>query len=130
MALAAFMDYFRRSSQVWERMTLTRARVIFATGGFGRDVSEAVRSLLAEPVDPAHVAGEVISMRHKLEASRPRNDLKPWPGGLADLELISSVPFFRARPLRTRLVTAQLLGRIVGAAASWNRQCRAPQRAA
>ena len=69
-------------------MTLTRARVIFATGGFGRDVSEAVRSLLTEPVDPAHVAGEVVSMRHKLEASRPRNDLKRGPGGLADLEFI------------------------------------------
>ncbi len=84
--LGAFLAYFRRSSQVWEKMTLTRARVIFATGGFGREVSEAVRSLLTEPVDPAQVATEVVSMRHKLEASRPRNDLKRGPGGLADLE--------------------------------------------
>ncbi len=53
--LASFLDYFRQSTQVWERMTLTRARVIFATGGFGREVSEAIRSLLTEPVDPARV---------------------------------------------------------------------------
>jgi [glutamine synthetase] adenylyltransferase / [glutamine synthetase]-adenylyl-L-tyrosine phosphorylase len=86
--LAAFLAYFRRSTHVWEKMTLTRARVIFATGGFGRDVSEAVRSLLTEPVNPAHVAEEVVSMRLKLEASRPRNDLKRGPGGLADLEFI------------------------------------------
>jgi glutamate-ammonia-ligase adenylyltransferase len=86
--LSAFLAYFRRSSQVWEKMTLTRARVIFATGGFGRDVSKAVHSLLTEPVDPAHVAGEVVSMRQKLEVSRPRNDLKRGPGGLADLEFI------------------------------------------
>jgi [glutamine synthetase] adenylyltransferase / [glutamine synthetase]-adenylyl-L-tyrosine phosphorylase len=34
------------------------------------------------------VAVEVVSMRLKLEASRPRNDLKRGPGGLADLEFI------------------------------------------
>ena len=129
--LAAFMDYFRRSTQVWERMTLTRARVIFATGGFGRDVSEAVRSLLTEPVDPAHVAGEVISMRHKLEASRPRNDLKRGPGGLADLEFIVQYLFLVHAPrvpdlLRPNFWDAlSALRRIVQ-----NRQCRAPQRAA
>ena len=33
-------------------MTLTRARVIFATGGFGHEVTDAVRSLLADPIDP------------------------------------------------------------------------------
>ena len=86
--LGSFLAYFRRSTQIWERMTLTRARVIFATGGFGREVSEAVRSLLAEPLDPAVVAAEVVAMRRKLEASRPRNDLKRGPGGLADLEFI------------------------------------------
>ena len=39
--------------QTWERMSLTRARVIFATGGFGREVTEAMRSLLMAPVEPA-----------------------------------------------------------------------------
>ena len=52
-------------------MSLTRARVIFATGGFGQEVTEAVRSLLAQPVDPAQLAAEVLAMRRKLEASRP-----------------------------------------------------------
>jgi [glutamine synthetase] adenylyltransferase / [glutamine synthetase]-adenylyl-L-tyrosine phosphorylase len=86
--LASFLAYFQRSTTFWERMTLTRARVIFATGGFGREVGEAVRSLLTEPVDPAWVAAEVVSMRRRLEASRPRHDLKRGPGGLVDLEFI------------------------------------------
>ena len=34
------------------------------------------------------VAAEVVAMRQKLEASRPRHDLKRGPGGLADLEFI------------------------------------------
>jgi glutamate-ammonia-ligase adenylyltransferase len=86
--LGSFLDYFRRSNQVWERMTLTRARVIFATGGFGRDVAEGLHSLLRVPVDSDRTAEEVVSMRRRLEASRPRNDLKRGPGGLADLEFI------------------------------------------
>ncbi len=86
--LQSFVAYFEQSAQLWERMTLTRARVIFATGGFGREVSQAIGSLLTQPVDPAHVAEQVVSMRHKLEASRPRHDLKRGPGGLADLEFI------------------------------------------
>ena len=66
-----------------------RARVIFATGGFGQDVTEAVRSALAQPLDPSHLAAEVRSMRRKLEASRGRHDLKRGFGGLADLEFIA-----------------------------------------
>jgi glutamate-ammonia-ligase adenylyltransferase len=69
-------------------MTLTRARVIFATGGFGHVVTDAIRSVLAEVVDPAHVAAEVVAMRKKLEASRSRLDLKRGPGGLTDLEFL------------------------------------------
>ena len=47
LTLDAFRDYLERSTQTWERMALTRARVIFATGGFGRQVTEAIRSMLA-----------------------------------------------------------------------------------
>ena len=36
VTLDAFRDYFRGPAQTWERLALTRARVIFATGGFGR----------------------------------------------------------------------------------------------
>ena len=86
--LDAFLAYFQRSTQTWERMTLTRARVIFATGGFGQKVADAIRSLLTTPIDPAHLAAEVAAMRRKMETSRPKNDLKRGPGGLADLEFI------------------------------------------
>ena len=67
-------------------MTLTRARVIFATGGFGELVTTTVRSILTVPVDRGALADEVLSMRKKLEAGRPRRHLKRGPGGLADVE--------------------------------------------
>ena len=86
--LGSFLAYFQHLTPIWERMTLTRARVIFATGGFGQEVTDAVRSVLSMPVERAQAAAEVVAMRRKLEASRPRHDLKRGPGGLADLEFI------------------------------------------
>ena len=85
---ARSIDYYRQTSQTWERMSLTRARVIFATGGFGERVTEAVRSILTVPVERAKLAVDVLAMRRKLEAARPRHDLKRGAGGLADVEFI------------------------------------------
>src|SRR5262245_51745398 len=86
--LDAFREYLHRSTQTWERMALTRARVIFATGGFGAQVTDAVRSILTSPADPSHLATQALSMRRRLEASCPRQDLKRGFGGLADIEFI------------------------------------------
>jgi [glutamine synthetase] adenylyltransferase / [glutamine synthetase]-adenylyl-L-tyrosine phosphorylase len=88
VTLSAFQHYFEHSAQSWERLALTRARVIFATGEFGHQVSETIRSILTAPVDPATLGPEVLAMRRRLEESRGRNDLKRGIGGLADLEFI------------------------------------------
>jgi glutamate-ammonia-ligase adenylyltransferase len=86
--LRAFIDYLRNSTQTWERMALTRARVIFATGGFARPVIEGIHSVLKSPVDSARIAADVIAMRRKLDLTRSRHDLKRGSGGLTDLEFI------------------------------------------
>ena len=88
MTLDVFRDYFRSHAQTWERLALTRARVLFGNGGFGKAVSEAIQDLLASPVDRPTLAGEVVAMRRKLEDSRARNDLKRGVGGLADIEFL------------------------------------------
>jgi glutamate-ammonia-ligase adenylyltransferase len=84
----AFADYFRALAQPWERLALTRARVIHARGGFGRVVARAIREAQAEPSDPASLSREVVAMRRRLEESRGPNDLKRGPGGLADVEFL------------------------------------------
>ncbi len=88
VTLEAFADYFRGQAQSWERLALTRARVVFATGGFGRAVAETIRDVLATPVDPESLAREVVAMRRKLEGTCPRHELKRGFGGLADIEFI------------------------------------------
>ena len=89
LTLDAFTDYLRRSMQTWERLALTRGRVIHATGGFGQPIMQAIHQSLSGTADAPRLAEEVRSMRRRLEASsKLRHDLKRGAGGLADLEFI------------------------------------------
>ena len=88
LTLDAFRDYLEHSTQPWERMAFNRARVVFATGGFGRKVTAVVRAMLAAPIDPVQLAIQALAMRRRLEASRPRFHLKRGFGGVADIEFI------------------------------------------
>ncbi len=84
----AFVDYFRGPAQTWERLALSRARVIHARGAFRRRVEAAVGEARAVPVDPRTLAREVVAMRRRLEESRGPHDLKRGSGGLADIEFL------------------------------------------
>lgn len=84
----AFRAYFQTQAQSWERLALTRARVIYANGGFGLAVGEAIRDALQIPVDPAALAREVVCMRRKLEEAGGPNDLKRGVGGQTDIEFL------------------------------------------
>ena len=61
VTLATFQHYFEESAPIWERLALTRARVIFATGGFGRHVTDTIRSILCRPVDRTKSRHERLS---------------------------------------------------------------------
>ena len=86
--LDTLAEYFRTRAQPWERMALTRARVVHARGGFGRRVAAAIREAQVVAIDPGVLAREVVAMRRKIEESRGPNDLKRGPGGLADVEFL------------------------------------------
>jgi glutamate-ammonia-ligase adenylyltransferase len=88
VTLGALRDYFRTAAQTWEWLALARARVIYSNGGFGRVVGEAIRALLARPVDPGALAHQVVAMRRKLEETPARTRLKRGYGGLADIEFL------------------------------------------
>ena len=88
VTLAAFRDYFQGPAQPWERLALTRARVLFGTGGFRREVTDAIHAILAAPADPAAMAREVLAMRRRLEEAPGKNQLKRGVGGLVDIEFL------------------------------------------
>ncbi|MHC5544905.1 [protein-PII] uridylyltransferase family protein, partial [Singulisphaera rosea] len=88
VTLDEFRRYFESQAQSWERLALTRSRVIFANGIFGRSVSEAILDILAVSVEPESLAREVVAMRRRLEDTGARNDLKRGWGEIADIEFV------------------------------------------
>ena len=91
-SLKAFVQYHEENAWTWERMALSRARVIYADDGLGADVDAAVAAALDRPRDPAATIDDVLSMRTLMAKERPRRhpfDLKLAAGGLVDLEFIA-----------------------------------------
>lgn len=88
VSLETFREYVRNEAQPWERLALTRSRVVFSTGGFGKVVTETIREALSRLTDPAVLAREVLAMRKKLEEGPDRNHLKHGYGGIADIEFL------------------------------------------
>ena len=75
-------------AQLWERQSLTRARLVGGDPEFGAEVMAAIAECTyAAPWRP-EMLGEIAGMRERLEASRPARDLKRGPGGLADVEFL------------------------------------------
>jgi glutamate-ammonia-ligase adenylyltransferase len=92
VSFESFVRYHREHSWTWERMALTRARVISGPEALRARVEAAVREALTRPSDPATVVADARSMRDKLAAQFPGRDkwdIKFAPGGLIDIEFIA-----------------------------------------
>ncbi|MCH8111343.1 MAG: bifunctional [glutamine synthetase] adenylyltransferase/[glutamine synthetase]-adenylyl-L-tyrosine phosphorylase [Proteobacteria bacterium] len=86
-----FEQYQHESAWIWERMALTRARVITATPRLGQRIGDLLTALLRRECDTAELAGGVDDMRQRVEREYPAKgvwDLKYVRGGLLDLEFL------------------------------------------
>jgi glutamate-ammonia-ligase adenylyltransferase len=92
VSLESFTRYHTHEAWTWERLALTRARVIVAPDGLRDKVERAIRAALTAPSDRAKLFKDARDMREKLAAQFPgksRWDLKYAPGGLIDIEFIA-----------------------------------------
>ena len=90
--LDTFKDYHHKDAWTWERMALTRARVVSGPNNLRRKVEEVIRDVLTRAVEPPIILAEARAMRGKLCQQFPGRD--PWDikyaqGGLVDLEFIA-----------------------------------------
>ena len=88
----SFVQYHRERSWTWERMALTRARVVSGPDRLRADIEAAIHEALTQPNDPAVIVGDARTMRDKLAAQFPARDIwdiKFAPGGLVDIEFIA-----------------------------------------
>ncbi|HEY2070227.1 MAG TPA: bifunctional [glutamine synthetase] adenylyltransferase/[glutamine synthetase]-adenylyl-L-tyrosine phosphorylase [Rhizomicrobium sp.] len=92
VSLETFARYHASESWTWERMALTRARVIAAPDALRARIEAVVHATLTTQADPAKLAADARDMREKMAAQFPGKsnwDLKYTPGGLVDIEFIA-----------------------------------------
>ncbi len=91
VSLPAFARYQRESAWTWERLALTRARVVAGPAGLRARVAAAIATALAHG-DPACVLPDTLAMRRRQLAETPRPgawDVKHRRGGLMEVEFIA-----------------------------------------
>ncbi len=91
VSLAAFERYHRESAWTWERLALTRARVVAGPARLRARVAGAIATALAQG-DPASVLPDTLAMRRRLLAEAPHPgawDVKHRRGGLMEVEFIA-----------------------------------------
>lgn len=87
-----FDRYQREESWTWEKMALTRARVVTGSPSLTKKINETIRSVLTTPRDSAEVLKDVAAMRARIFAEN--GSANPWDtkhvrGGLVDVEFIA-----------------------------------------
>jgi glutamate-ammonia-ligase adenylyltransferase len=88
----SFMDYQRSSAWTWEKLALTRARVVAGDPEFRMIVAEAIAQSLRRPRDEAVVRTDVRNMRRLMLqdiGSKGVWDIKHRRGGLVEVEFLA-----------------------------------------
>lgn len=92
VAVDGFAQYQRAEAWTWERMALTRARVVYANESLRAKIEPLIDTLLREHRDAEAVLNDVAEMRRRLANEFPGTgtwSLKYVRGGLLDLEFIA-----------------------------------------
>ena len=91
VARRPYVEYLQQRVSLWERQSLTRARVISGDKDFGAEIMESIHTVIYQSPLPEGWKEEILSMRRKTE-SRSRTsssdflDIKLGAGGMMDAE--------------------------------------------
>ena len=88
VSLAAFERYHQQDAWTWERLALTRARVVAGPGRLRLRVEAAIRRAL-RATRPSEILQDTVAMRQRVRQERPARgpwDVKLRDGGLLDVE--------------------------------------------
>lgn len=92
VSLQSFARYHDEDAWTWERLALTRARVIAGSAHLQQKIEDIIHASLSRKTDPERLAQDVVDMRQKLESQFPARgiwDLKFTRGGLVDIEFVT-----------------------------------------
>lgn len=92
VSLSAFRRYHQGDAWTWERMALTRARVVAGSVPMRAKVRAAIGQALDRQVEPEKVRADATAMRARiLRDLKPHGpwDVKLRPGGMIDIDFIA-----------------------------------------
>ena len=92
VSFKSFDEYHAEKSWTWERMALTRARILSGPAELAGKVERVIGRTLTNSTETKAIMRDAFEMRGKIAAQFPGKemwDLKFAPGGLVDLEFIT-----------------------------------------
>ena len=113
VSLESFARYHAHEAWTWERLALTRARVVAGPRALGAKVEDVIRQTLTTPGDARKLFADARDMREKLAAQFPGKntwDLKFAPGGLVDLEFLAQTLELAAAPAHAAVLNTNTVG--------------------
>ncbi len=105
VSLSSFKRYHAHDAWTWERMALTRARVVAGPVGLRRKVEREIAAAIASS-DATKVRGDARAMRTRMLRDLPASgpwDVKARPGGQVEVEFIAQVLQLLHGPVSTTL---------------------------
>jgi glutamate-ammonia-ligase adenylyltransferase len=121
VSLSSFQRYHEEAAWTWERMALTRARVIAGPAPLRKHIEGAIHAALVGAGEPALIRADAAQMRARLARDLPPHgkwDVKLRVGGQIEVEFVSQVLqliAMRSRPAVLSQTTREAL-RHLGAA--------------
>ncbi len=112
-SLEAFEKYHAEDAWTWERMALTRARVVAASPGLRKTIETRIRSILTTPRDTEALLADVVVMRARTAREHKSDSpwtVKHWRGGLLDLEFIAQYLQLRHAAEHPEVIDANTAG--------------------
>ena len=91
-SLESFREYQKKSAWTWEKLALTRARVVSGDAKLADALSKAIAISLCAPRDAAVTRNDVLDMRRLMVKEQGRAglwDIKRARGGLVEIEFIA-----------------------------------------
>ncbi len=92
VSLDGFKNYHESSAWTWERMALSRARVVAGDESLRKACELEIEKVLTTKPDPATLTSDVLEMRQRMIDELHKGDvwdLKLKPGGLVDVEFVA-----------------------------------------
>ncbi len=119
--IEAFAAYQAKDAWTWERMALTRARVVAGDRKLMKRAGDDIRAILTQSRDAKKTIADIAEMRAMVEEAKGGEgawDLKQAPGGIVDIEFIAQALLLTNAHRRPALIATETEAMLSAAAAA------------